>query len=120
MNLETSQQIDFVDWFKENYPDTEIWHIPSGAILGGKNKFGLIGVLKLMGWVNGIPDLFIPSWGVWIEFKSEKGKLSPDQIEKIEYLNACGYQAFAAFGLEQAKAIILGLESVESRFTLGK
>jgi hypothetical protein len=120
MNLETSQQIDFVNWFKENYPDTEIWHIPSGAILGGKNKFGLISVLKRMGWVNGIPDLFIPAWGVWIEFKSEKGKLSPAQRTMLERLNAYGYQAFVAFGLEQAKVIVLGLESIESRFSLGK
>ena len=102
MNAETSEQIEFVKWFKTEYPTVQIWHIPSGAILGGRNKFGLINTLKSMGWVNGIPDLFIPEWKIWIEFKSPKGKLSPSQIEKLKYLNACGYYAFVAYGKNNA------------------
>ena len=117
---ESQQQIAFVKWFKEAYPTVQIWHIPSGAIIGGRNKFGLIAQLKSMGWVNGIPDLFIPSWGIWIEFKTEKGKLSSAQQEQLDYLNICGYTAIVVYGLESAKEIIRDLSSPNLRYSLGK
>lgn len=117
---ESQQQIEFVKWFRESYPGVEIWHIPSGAIMGGRNKFGLIAQLKSMGWTNGIPDLFIPSWGVWIEFKTEKGKVSSSQQEKLDYLISCGYSAYVVFGLEHAKKLVYGFDTVNLRYSLGK
>lgn len=117
---ESHQQIEFVKWFRETYPTVQIWHIPSGSIMGGRNKFGLINQLKSMGWVNGIPDLFIPAWSVWIEFKTEKGKVSSGQQEKLNYLESCGYSVFVAYGVEQAKSIILDLNTVNLRYSLGK
>jgi len=117
---ESQQQIAFVKWFKEAYPTVQIWHIPSGAIIGGRNKFGLIAQLKSMGWVNGIPDLFIPSWGVWIEFKTEKGKISPAQQEQLDYLNGCGYTAIVVYGLESAKEMCSTPSSPNLRYSLGK
>ena len=91
---EASEQIAFVKWFKANY-NTPLWHIPSGAMIGGRNRFGAINQLKSMGWCNGIPDIFIPEWKLWIEMKRAKGgTVSSEQKAILKMLNHCYLQLF--------------------------
>ena len=103
---EASEQIAFVKWFKANY-NTPLWHIPSGAMIGGRNRFGAINQLKSMGWCNGIPDIFIPEWKLWIEMKRAKGgTVSSEQKAILKMLNQSGYHAFVARGCGEAIAIV--------------
>ena len=100
---ESQEQAEFVNWFGDNFPDTVLIATPNGAQTTGRNK----SKLKTQGLAPGTPDIFIPEWRLWIEFKrSDGGKLSPEQEAMIEYLRGVGYLAEVAHGCEQAKQII--------------
>jgi hypothetical protein len=59
----------------------------------------------LEGVSPGVPDLFIPAWLLWIEFKKTKGgSVSAEQRDWIEYLNLIGHKTFVAKGAEAAKS----------------
>ncbi len=68
--------------------------------------------LKDEGLRAGFPDLglFIPSQGhhgLFIEMKSEGGRVSPAQDEMMRLLSEQGYLCLVAFGFEDAKNQIL-------------
>lgn len=96
---EAQEQMAFLEWFEWSYPKILILHIPNGerrdARTGAK--------LKRMGVKAGIPDLFIPEWRIWIEMKSNKGRLSPIQSNICERLTQIGYEVIVGYGFEDAK-----------------
>lgn len=60
--------------------------------------------LKAEGVSRGVPDLYIPAWNTWIEFKRSKGGvLSPQQKDWLAYLESIGDTVIVAHGAEQAK-----------------
>jgi len=64
----------------------------------GKRSHQLAAYMKAEGLRAGVPDLFIPVarggfHGLWIEMKTVVGKISPSQIEWIQYLTDAGYMA---------------------------
>jgi hypothetical protein len=64
--------------------------------------------LKKMGVVAGIPDLFVPSWKLYIELKREKGgAVSPAQKKIMLYLQRVGYTVFVCHGAEEASIKVL-------------
>lgn len=90
---ERRNQIQCVNWFRFEYPKNLIFHIPNG----GKRGRIVLSLLKAMGAVSGIPDLFIPLpksgyHGLWVEMKSDKGSLSDEQREIHAYLKGQGYE----------------------------
>ena len=100
---EHEEQRELVRWFRQFHPDVLIFAIPNG---GGRSKASA-GRLKAEGVVPGIPDLFIPAKGLWIEMKRVKGgALSPEQKAMIQYLEEVGYRAIVCKGAEDAKAKI--------------
>tara|TARA_R110002096_G_scaffold370733_2_gene564185 strand:+ start:551 stop:889 length:339 start_codon:yes stop_codon:yes gene_type:complete len=63
--------------------------------------------MKRAGYVKGVPDLQIMEarhnyYGLFIELKTSKGRLSPHQKEWIRDLNNKGYFAKCCKGLEEA------------------
>ncbi|UOF77225.1 hypothetical protein [Caudoviricetes sp.] len=109
---EDKEQIEFVSWFKKNYPNEMIIHIPNGK------KRSIIDAvrLKAMGTKKGVPDLFFPEMKLWIEMKKEKGgKLSPEQAELIQCLRNCGYTVGICNGCEEAKTFILYYKSLQCK-----
>lgn len=63
--------------------------------------------MKSEGMVAGIPDLFIPAWGLWIEMKRRKGgSLSPEQKRIIKYLRANGIPVHVCKGADEAMAVV--------------
>ena len=97
---EHEEQREYVRWFRQTYPDVRIMAIPNG----GARSQATAGRLKAEGVSPGVPDLFIPAWGLWIEMKRAKGgKVSPEQKEWHQYLANCGYRVIV--GLGQADAI---------------
>jgi len=100
---EHEEQRELVRWFRQFHPDVLIFAIPNG---GGRSKASA-GRLKAEGVVPGIPDLFVPAKGLWIEMKRVKGgALSPEQKAMMQYLESVGYRAIVCKGAEDAKAKI--------------
>ena len=67
--------------------------------------------LKRMGMSRGFPDLEIPlpvhgKHGLYIEFKTAKGRTSPEQTEWLDLLNRSGYVAEIARSFDDARQIL--------------
>ena len=100
---ETSNQIQFVKWFYLQYPKLKIIHIPNE----GKRTPRGGAVLKKMGLLPGVPDLFIPAirkgkGGMFIEMKSSKGIATKSQIEFLKWANDNDYCAIVCNRAEAA------------------
>jgi hypothetical protein len=64
-------------------------------------------ILKRMGVQRGVLDFHLAvalngKHGLWMELKTEKGKLTKEQIDFMERKNKRGYLALAVFGFEEA------------------
>ena len=101
------EQVEFVSWFRKNYhPTHRVFAIPHG----GLRSKGVAMSLKAEGATAGVPDLMIPSLGVFIEMKKEKGgKVSPEQMEWLDYLTSVGYYTKVCNGCEEAKQFVLSI-----------
>ena len=65
--------------------------------------------LKAEGVTAGVPDLFVPAWGLWIEMKKATGGVvSPAQRDWIAYLEGIGHSVIIGRGFEDAKRQIEG------------
>ena len=62
--------------------------------------------LKAEGVVSGVPDLFVPAWGVWIEMKKPGGRVSKAQQDWLAYLDGVGFETAVCFGADEAKAFL--------------
>ena len=97
---EDHEQMMFVQWFRRNYPGVIIFAIPNG----GARHPAVAMKLRSTGVVKGIPDLFVPEWGLWIEMKRrDGGRVSPEQREVMTYLEGIGHRAIVAKGDEDAR-----------------
>ena len=100
---EHDEQVGFVNWFRARFPGVLLFAIPNG----GHRAIGTGKALRAEGVVPGVPDLFIPAWGLWVEMKRVKGgSLSPDQKSIIAYLESVNYCCIVGKGAEDAKAKI--------------
>lgn len=100
MKSEHEEQREFVRWFRQTYPATLIFAIPTG----GARSPATASRLKAEGVVKGVPDLFIPAWETWIEMKRTKGgSLSPEQNLMHLHLRGLFYKVLVARGFEDAK-----------------
>lgn len=92
---EHEEQREFVRWFRQTYVGTRIFAIPNG---GARSK-ATAGKLKAEGVSPGVPDLFVPAWGLWIEMKRVKrGKHEEAQKSWAAYLESCGYSVILCKG----------------------
>ncbi len=96
---EHEEQREYVRWFRQAYPEVRIMAIPNG----GARSPATAGRLKAEGVSPGVPDLFVPAWGLWVEMKRAKGgKISPEQKEWHQYLANCGYRVIVCHGCPDA------------------
>jgi hypothetical protein len=98
LRTEHEEQCDFVSWFRQAYKGIRIFAIPNG----GQRNIATATRLKCEGVSRGVPDLFIPEWGIWIEMKSLKGMLSEDQESWKKYLEDVGYKYIVGYGMADA------------------
>jgi len=90
---ESKIQIEVFDWIRGNtasYPALKLIHHYPSSFFGV--NYGVVVWLKKLGWIKGVPDIFIPIArggfsGLYIEMKTAKGKLSPEQKEFFEMIN---------------------------------
>ena len=85
--LEAKLQIACIKWFALQYPEKAdlLFHIPNG----GKRNIREAVKFKKMGVKAGIPDLFLSQasgkyFGLYIEMKAGKGKLTDNQKNYFE------------------------------------
>ena len=104
---EDSLQIGCVKWFHLQYPHRILMAFPAGFVFAGDTtRRAIMGKrMKDMGYKNGTPDILIPEpmgayHGLFIEMKTDKGKLSESQKELIPELESRGYLCSVAHSLE--------------------
>jgi hypothetical protein len=94
------EQAVLVAWFRIKYPHVLIFAIPNG----GARSPATAGRLKAEGVSSGVPDLFIPAWGLWVEMKRTKGgSLSAEQKDWIAYLESVRFCCIVGKGADDAK-----------------
>ena len=104
------EQREFVSWFRKTHPGVRIFAIPNGGWRG----IAAGARFKAEGVSAGVPDLFIPSWRVWVEMKRAKGGvLSEKQKDWRDYLIGCGYKVIVAHGKEAAQREIIALHAAK-------
>lgn len=113
---EHSEQVGFVRWFRAKWPRVLIFAIPNG----GKRNITTAKLLKEEGVVPGVPDLYIPAWGIWVEMKRQKGgRLPPDQEGIINHLESIGHQVVVGYGALDASEKLLRLLNLDGAETEG-
>jgi VRR-NUC domain len=100
-------QVSVIEWFRWQYPELLLFAIPNGgarnAVTGKK--------LKDEGVTPGIPDLFLAKQhknygGLFIEIKTNRGRLSKHQKEIHDRLQEQGYAVITAHGYDEATSVI--------------
>ena len=101
---EHSEQVGFINWFRAKYPEILIFAIPNGE----KRSISVAKRLKMEGVVRGVPDLFVPTWTLWIEMKRVSGgRLSTEQRQMISYLENIGHSVIVGKGAGDASKQVL-------------
>lgn len=101
---EHEEQKDFVRWYRRRFPLVRILAIPNG----GKRGKAEAAKLAQEGVSAGVPDLYIPEWGYWIEMKKQKGGvISEEQLDWHAYLRSIGYSVSVPKGSVQAQLLVL-------------
>lgn len=101
---EADEQVGFLNWFRSQFPGVRIFHIPNG----GARSMSVAKRLKSEGVEPGVPDLYVPSWGLWIEMKRQSGgRVSADQRDWIEYLESAGDVVIVGRGAQDASRQVM-------------
>jgi hypothetical protein len=101
---EHQEQVGFVNWFRGRFPHVLIFAIPNGE----KRAISVAKRLKAEGVSPGVPDLFVPEWGLWIEMKrATGGRLSAEQKDMITYLEGIGQKVIVGKGAGAASRQVL-------------
>lgn len=93
-----------------------MYHTPNG----GSRNVAEAANLKRMGVKAGVPDLRLPYpaggfHGLYIEMKTDKGRLSAAQREYLVWLHLNGYRAVCCFSAEEAIEVIWGYVNDSTR-----
>ncbi|BFI58241.1 hypothetical protein KD4_21860 [Yersinia pseudotuberculosis] len=109
---EMEEQAALIEWADKTVIDgicigDYLIHIPNEGKRGPKAARDA----KRLGLRKGVPDLFLALprggyAGLWIEMKSERGKVSVEQNQWITKLCDVGYQVEICFCYDSAKEII--------------
>lgn len=104
---ESRVQMSCVKWFRYQYPGVIIASFPNG----GYRTAITASIMKAEGQLAGMPDLFVPVakhgyHGLFIEMKSDKGKMSSNQIEIHAKLTESGYNVEVCRSFEDFSQVI--------------
>ena len=111
MITEHQEQAMLITWARHtesHWPELALLHaVPNG---GWRHK-ATAGRLKAEGLKPGVPDLCLPVarhgyHGLYLEMKSKKGRLRPEQKWWLVRLNAQGYHAVVCKGFASAVDVI--------------
>ena len=123
-NEEFVLQCQLIRWWSSycktvGVPEFLLWHTPNSAVYGGpqeaREKMGAM--LNRMGQRSGVPDVALmypresvfpleSCHGLFLELKSPKGIVSPEQKTILAELERQGYRTAICRTLEDAKRVI--------------
>lgn len=106
-NSEDWNQKQLIQWCRQFAWGQFLYHIPNETT-GGQ---AWVVRNRQMGCKKGVPDLCLPIpmhgyHGLYIELKTERGKLSQEQERWLKDLSAMGYKAECCYGWESARNIL--------------
>ena len=110
---ESQLQVLLFDWChmnRQKYPELQLmFHIPNG----GYRNIATAKRLKAEGVKSGVPDICLPVprgnyHGLYLELKTDKGRLSKEQENWLSNLSREGYLAEVAYGFDEAVKVIKG------------
>ena len=100
-------QINVVNWLRQKHPEIKF----QANIPEQKSTIAWRMIQDRMGFRSGISDLFFPGGnekykGLWLELKTEDGKLATSQKLFLSDMIELGYDAKVAYGYDEAMHII--------------
>lgn len=108
---ETQLQAKCFQWAHNTFPQIRglLFAVPNG---GTRNKIEAM-TLKATGTTAGIPDMILIHPLTAFEFKSDKGKLSPNQMKIIDMWRSKGIEVHIIKTVEQFKDIFLNFQKFQ-------
>lgn len=106
-------QAQVIAWAKSQakvYPELiRLFHVPNG----GRRLAADAAKLQGQGVKPGVPDLCLPvprfgCHGLWIEMKTQDGRVSAPQKDWIAFLRGVGYRVEVCRSFDEARAVLLG------------
>lgn len=97
---EQQLQTKFMEWLGLQYP--KVWRVTFSIPNEGRRSYNVGKKMKSAGMKKGVPDLFIayPTQhfhGLFVEFKSDKGKVSEHQENMMSLLREQKYETRVIF-----------------------
>ena len=104
---EAIEQERVIKWARDNennYPFLWLLHSSLNGVKLSKNQAGRA---KTQGMLSGVPDLFLPVpkkgfHGLFIEMKSQQGRVSVSQSRFLSVTNELGYQSIVCYSSKDA------------------
>ena len=120
-HLESAQQAQVVEWSRwayktGKYPMLNMLHCSlNGVKLSGTQAK----IAKGQGMLSGVPDLFLPVpkngyHGLFIEMKSEKGRVTENQHWFLTNADSLGYKTVVCYSAKEAISAIEAYYSQET------
>lgn len=106
-------QAQVITWAKRQvnvYPElVRLFHVPNG----GQRHAAVAAKLRGQGVKPGVPDLCLPvprfgCHGLWIEMKTQDGRVSAPQKDWIAFLRSAGYRVEVCRSFDEARDVLLG------------
>lgn len=108
-HIESAYQKQVIEWSKwayktGNYPLLCLLHCSLNGVKLSKTQAAQA---KAQGMLSGVPDLFLPvprqgHHGLFIEMKSDKGRVSDNQKWFLEQVASIGYKVAVCYGVNEA------------------
>jgi len=104
---EAIEQAKVIAWARANEGSyTGLWMLHS-SLNGVRLSKAQAGKAKAGGMLAGVPDLFLPVrsyeyCGLYIEMKSEKGRVSKEQSRFLSMVSTLGYAVYVCYSAQEA------------------
>ncbi len=108
-HTEANYQQQVVEWARwahksGKYPNLDLLHCSLNGVKLSKTQAG---IAKGQGMLSGVPDLFLPVpiggyHGLFIEMKSDKGRLSTNQTWFLSKVELLGYKIAVCYSANEA------------------
>ncbi|CUI48300.1 MULTISPECIES: VRR-NUC domain-containing protein [Achromobacter] len=97
-----------------------LFHVPNG----GQRHSAVAAKLQGQGVKPGVPDLCLPvprfgCHGLWIEMKTQEGRVSAPQKDWIGFLRNAGYRVEVCRSFDQARDVLLSYLNPKVTFSPG-
>ena len=110
---EAAEQENVIKWARDNEKNYPFLWMLHSSLNGLKRTKNAQGKAKAQGMLSGVPDLFMPvaignSKGLYIDMKSVKGRISPEQSKFLQAASDFGYACFICYSAVEAMDKIKG------------